>query len=574
MLRIGPSLSLPIEAITQTFGILAKRGVGKTYLASVMAEEMLKASLQICVVDPIGVWWGLRAAANGKDPGLPIVVMGGDHGDVPLEAGAGKIIADFVVGERQPVVLDLSLFRKGEQIRFMVDFAETVYHKNRSPLHIFLDEADAFGPQRPMRDEARMLGAMEDIVRRGRARGLGITLVTQRSAVLNKNLLTQLEVLIVLRTIAPQDRDAIDAWINVHGTQKQRDALMDSLPSLPIGTAWFWSPGWLDVFKRVDVRQRETFDSSATPKVGGKIVAPKQLAEVDLEALKNRIASTIEKAKAEDPRELRRRIAELERQVRAQPVQQKEVKVVDQQAIDMAVQAVLREHQRKAAKVQAVLKAVRTELDRQSVKIAAAVDDLNVQEIKRDLEAVQQSARGSILDENRFDRTRFPSSSVHRREASANGVGELALGERRTLITVTQYPDGVNRPQLTTLTGYKRSTRDAYIQRLSQKGYVRVDGGVIKPTEDGIASLGSDYEPLPVGDALRQYWLQRLPEGEKNALLTVIESFPQPIDRNVISEMTGYSRSTRDAYIQRLGAKNLIKATGQGSVRASELLFD
>jgi hypothetical protein len=53
----------------------------------------------------------------------------------------------------------------------------------------------------------------------------------------------------------------------VHGTLKEREKLMRSLPSLPVGTAWFWSPGWLDVFQRLQVRARDTFDSSATPTV-------------------------------------------------------------------------------------------------------------------------------------------------------------------------------------------------------------------------------------------------------------------------------------------------------------------
>src|SRR5579884_749848 len=154
-----------------------------------------------------------------------------------------------------------------------------------------------------------MLGAIEDIVRRGRARGLGVSLVTQRSAVLNKDVLTQVEVLVALRTIAPQDRGAIDEWIKVHGTPEQREELMSSLPSLPIGTAWFWSPGWLGIFQRVRVRKRETFDSSATPEVGKKIQTPKQLAQVDLEQLRGRLAATIEKAKADDPRELKRQLA-------------------------------------------------------------------------------------------------------------------------------------------------------------------------------------------------------------------------------------------------------------------------
>lgn len=320
-LRLAPGLTLPEDAVTQTFGILAKRGVGKTYTASVLAEEMLKAQLQVVVADPIGVWHGLRSSADGKRSGLPIYVFGGESKarDLPLELGAGELIADVVVDQRLSVVLDLSLFRKGEQVRFMTDFSERLYHRNREALHLFLDEADAFAPQKPPKGAERLLGAVEDLVRRGRARGLGVTLITQRSAVLNKDVLTQIEVLVTLRTISPQDRDAIDAWVKVHGTPKQREELMASLPALPVGTAWFWSPGWPTadgIFQRVQVRARETFDSSRTPKSGERRIQPKVLARVDLAALQEKMSATVERQKADDPKALRAQIRELQQQVK------------------------------------------------------------------------------------------------------------------------------------------------------------------------------------------------------------------------------------------------------------------
>lgn len=83
-LRISDALSLPIEAVTQTFAILAKRGVGKTYTGAVMVEEMLAAEQQVVVCDPIGVWWGLRSSADGRSPGFPIVVFGGEHADAAV----------------------------------------------------------------------------------------------------------------------------------------------------------------------------------------------------------------------------------------------------------------------------------------------------------------------------------------------------------------------------------------------------------------------------------------------------------------------------------------------------------
>ena len=75
-LRLSPDLSLPSNAITQTFGVLAVRGAGKTNLAVVMAEEMCRMGLPFVVVDPVGNWWGLRSSADGTGPGLPIAIFG------------------------------------------------------------------------------------------------------------------------------------------------------------------------------------------------------------------------------------------------------------------------------------------------------------------------------------------------------------------------------------------------------------------------------------------------------------------------------------------------------------------
>ncbi len=69
-LRISREFSLPAEAVSETFAMLAKRGVGKTYTAAVLVEELLKAGLRVVVVDPVGVWWGLRAAADGTGEGF------------------------------------------------------------------------------------------------------------------------------------------------------------------------------------------------------------------------------------------------------------------------------------------------------------------------------------------------------------------------------------------------------------------------------------------------------------------------------------------------------------------------
>ncbi len=52
MLSIGAGLELPEEAVTETFAILGKRGVGKTTTARVLTEELLEVGLPVLILDP------------------------------------------------------------------------------------------------------------------------------------------------------------------------------------------------------------------------------------------------------------------------------------------------------------------------------------------------------------------------------------------------------------------------------------------------------------------------------------------------------------------------------------------
>jgi len=342
-LRISPEVRLPVDVAGEAIAILAKRGAGKTNTATVLVEELVnRAGVQTVILDPVGAWWGIRSSADGKLPGLPVPILGGQHGDVQIEQTAGALIADVAVDAGQSLLVDLSdLPSKAAVGRFVTDFAERLFRRKaraHSLLHLVLEEADEFAPQQGRADTARMRGAIEQIVRRGRSRGLGVTLITQRSAVLNKDVLTQADVLIVMRTTGPQDVKAIREWVTSRGDDRGAEVLQ-SLPGLETGEAWIWNPE-RDMLARARIRRRETFDSSRTPKAGERRAEPARTASIDLASLGERIQATAEKAKAEDPRELRRRIAELEREVQKAPVGQAEPRVetvVEERIVEVPV---------------------------------------------------------------------------------------------------------------------------------------------------------------------------------------------------------------------------------------------
>jgi hypothetical protein len=160
-----------------------------------------------------------------------------------------------------------------------------------------------------------------------------------------------------------------------------------------------------------------------------------------------------------------------------------------------------------------------------------------------------------------------------RRTASVDTDSSLPEGERKILIVAAQHDDGVSREQLTQISGFKRSTRDTYIQRLKARDYLAHQGELLVATDTGIAALGSDYEPLPIGDALREYWINRLPDGERKILNALADVYPESMSREALGGMTGYARSSRDTYLQRLRARKLIDLVDGGDVRAAEVLF-
>lgn len=269
-----------LDYATDTAGILARKGVGKTYLATVIVEEFLASTFEIpfVVVDPTGGWHGLLAKEDGTPADHRIVLVGGERGHYPLGAAHGRQLARTVVAARPTsAILDLSLLLPEEQHLVVADFAEELYHCNREAMHVFFDEVDLFAPQRlnkASKHQRRCLTALDNLTRRGRPRGIGNTLISQRPAVVNKNLLSQVGCMFFLQMMAPQDLDAVETWLhdNIRGEAKQ--ACRAALPVLGKGVAYFLRGGDSPVFRKFKVRKKLTFDSSSTPRLGGEPVVP------------------------------------------------------------------------------------------------------------------------------------------------------------------------------------------------------------------------------------------------------------------------------------------------------------
>lgn len=586
-LKIAPNLTLPLEAVTQTFAIMAKRGVGKTHTASVMAEEMLKQGQPIVVYDPTSAWWGLKSSVDGKRPGFPIVIFGGEHADVPLEETAGETIARVIVEKRLPAILDVGLLRKGARIRFMTAFCETLYHRNREALHFFIDEAQTVAPQnvRAMPEMARLVGALEDILLQGRRRGLGATVVSPRPAIVNTSIRSACEVLIAMQIVGPHDRKAIQEWVDLHGDDADRAReMMASLASLKRGEAWVWSPAWLELFTRTAFRQRETFDSSATPKVGGRVIEPQTVAAVDLVKLGEEIAATVERAKADDPKELRRQLAAkdaelatLRKAPAAAPAKTLEVSVLtdaDRKKLDDMMIV-----------LDATLEAVDAKVNEALARVLAP--------LQKHLAAIEERVRPIVEKAAAATPTRaaapppsLPTAMPPRRAPIATVPREVApgalTGPEQRILNACAWLESVGQATpkqvaVAFLAGYTygggafNNPRGA----LRTKGFIEyVPGDMMRLTDSGRAAAVHPETAL-TAEAIQTQALAILPGPEQKILRACLAAYPEALANDECARQAGYEPGG-GAFNNprgRLRSLGLVEYPQPGFVRAASVLF-
>jgi len=576
------ALPFPPRALDQHTIALGKTGAGKSSKLRVVVEHLLEHDKPVCIIDPKGDWWGLKSSSDGRKSGFPIVIFGGEHADVPLNAHAGAQVAELVATGNRSCLIDLGGWMVGERTRFFIDFASALFKHARGARHLVIDEVHNFAPKGKVwdADAAKMLHWANRLASEGRGKGLTLIAASQRPQKVHNDFLTSCETLIACRVIHKADRDAIKDWIDGCADAAKGREVLAELAGMKRPEAWVWSPEIEFGPERITFPLFRTYDSfKPQPAEATKLTG---WAAVDLEEVRGKLAAVVAEAEANDPKKLKERIRQLER------------KVGDLQAELVAgatAEGIRNVEEQTEARVRAELEGLANE------RAAAAVAALRT-EVRPHVEALHHAlANGSAVvapvGEDRKApgsegtrglpaRTLAPPASTRRPPAPRPHVRPIrdshettiGVGERKILTAVAQHDAGVTREQLSVLTAYKRSSRDTYLQRLSARGLVSVDGQVIRATKEGLDELGDDFEALPTGDALRQHWLERLPQGEGLILAHVVAAYPESIDRDELSEETGYKRSSRDTYLQRLIARKLVEAEGRGRVVASDSLFD
>jgi hypothetical protein len=537
-LDIARGFTLPVEFASRAAAVLAMRGAGKSNVGVVLAEQMTKVGVPWVAVDPKGDWWGIRSSRDGKRAGLNVPVLGGDHGDLPLDPDSGKVVAELIVEHDLTCVLDVSAFSKRETVRFLTAFFERLLRLNKTVRHVFLEEADEYVPQRVAGDITFLVGATEKLVKRGRFKGLGITMLTQRSASLNKDVLTQIDSLFVLRTPSPQDRDAINAWVKVHDAPPE---LMTSLPSLEDGEGWVISPQFLKTVQQVKFHRRSTYDSGATPVFGAAAHDTARVASVDLDALRTKMAASIQKAKEEDPKALKAEVAALKRTLT-------EVENEHDRWL-LSVANALSRHVGTEVLIPNIVPTIQSLAQPEPEVVQYVPPDVmamiekgegigyDALEAIRSLFADMRQTLVDIAHENHAPPSRAPVRSNERvggypagpktaaelrppppsvskprpAPTATGGVADPDLSKskaKRAILTALIQHGSLPIKTLAVFTGYKHGTGgfNNALGSLRTKGYINKRGEPIEVTPEGIAAMGGTVEELPTGQALIDHW--------------------------------------------------------------------
>ena len=95
----GKPFTLPADLGDKKIAVLAQSKKGKTYGLGCILEEFAKAQRPFIATDPANNLWGLRVLPDGTPSGLKVVVIGGDHADIPFEKDAGERMAEALLAQ-------------------------------------------------------------------------------------------------------------------------------------------------------------------------------------------------------------------------------------------------------------------------------------------------------------------------------------------------------------------------------------------------------------------------------------------------------------------------------------------
>lgn len=541
--------------------IQANAGGGKSWAIRRIVEQSF-GKVPIIILDVEGEFASLREKYD--------FVLIGKDGDLNTDVRSAATLARKLMELNVSAIIDLYDLPPADRKHFVRLFFESLIDIPKDlygPRLIILDEAHWFCPEKGQAESAQ---PVIDLMARGRKRGFGVILATQRLSKLHKDAAAECNNKLIGRTSLDIDMKRAYEELGFN-TKEQYQGLRQLTP----GEFFAFGPAISNEVITLTIGAVET----AHPKSGSRL-ARGSVARPATSKIKGILARlgdipAAARVEADSIAGLRDEI----KQLKAQKSVQQDPRAVDI-ANSRAAKTILeatqraertaREHYLQALNerssyidhLEKIIKSVARNVDIQ-YKIFEPISKIPKTEVDLKIQREQLKFKpDSII---------VPPGQVFVADKIING-DSLPTGEKKVLAAIAQYPEGtMTRETVSILTGYKRASRNTYISRLMGRGYVVTYGDKFIATPEGMAALGPDFERLPTGVGLRAYWLNNLPEGEKKIFAALTTSYPSPMSREDISSATGYLRASRNTYISRLNTRQLLKIEGSDISLADQL---
>lgn len=562
-----PAYKFPPALLSQHIAVLGKTGSGKTSTGKLAIEQVVAEGARVCILDPIkSDWWGLTSSADGKRPGLPFHILGGPRGHVPLHERAGKAIGELVATGALPLsIIDMADFPPGGQAHFFVDFAPTLLRRMRGVVYLVLEEAHLFAPKERSGVGAENMAIhwAKTLATAGRSKGIRLMLVTQRTQALHNALLGSCDTLITHRLTAPADQAPVVSWLKANVDAATRDKVAGSLSSLKTGHGWICS-GEAKLFDLVQFPRIQTYDNTATP-TGDGDQHQVRTAAVDVEKLRAAIGDAVKDAEENDPKLLRQRIADLQRQIAAKTPR---APAADASPMVAALRQELESVTRSRDGLQLVLNGWHDRARRIAATLLESVGDVALG-TKAPEKLAAAAARNVV---------RAPAAAP----APAGPVADGVTGPQQKLLDVLASLEafGVAAPNKAMVAAHAgvSPTSGGYFNNL---GRLRAQGLIDYPT-GGAVSLTSagkqvaNYpDKAPTLQDLHASWLRIVSNPQASILEVVLGIYPQAISKDDLADRIGVSR-TSGGYFNNLGHLRTLGAIDypqKGMVAATEIMF-
>jgi hypothetical protein len=552
----GPA-AFDLDTLIRTRLLLqANSGGGKSFALRRLLEQIF-GKVQAIVIDPEGEFSTLREKFG--------YVLIGKGGEAPADVRSAGLVAEKLLELHASAVCDLYEMKPNDRPRWVKEFLTALMNAPKQlwhPVVVVVDESHKFAPEKG-KGESEASEAMLTLATAGRKRGYCAVFATQRLGKLNKDAAAELLNVMVGRTFLDVDRERA---ADILGIQKSGKAEFDqTLRNLAPGQFYVLGPAIATSPVLVKVGPVQT----THPEIGAKMTAAAPTPTPDeVKSLLPKLADLPKEAeqRARTVEELQGKIRSLQSQLSDRPRPE-----IDETAVKQAMESALaqrdREHDRQLSGYQQVIEKMQSSLAA-IAKQAAQFVSLELPREHHETPTIELPSRPVRTVTSEPSR---PTARTSRRSKS----GEmLPRAERLILTALAQYPNGRTKVQIALLCGYAHSGGgfNNAIGSLRSQSYVE-GYDLLRITSSGSDALG-DYDPLPHGDELLQYWYRNLGKAERTILEVVAAAWPKAMTKEDVAEDAGYEPSG-GGFNNALGRLRTLELIGgRGEIKASDDLFD